>query len=109
MMYEVFYSAEARQDLREIYEYISQVLLAPKAAASQAHTIMKTVQSLKQLPLRHRLYDEEPWHSIGLRFVPVGKFWVFYLPDETTKVVSIVRIMYGGRDIKNCLSKTSEN
>lgn len=39
-------------------------------------------------------------------FFPVDNYLVFYLPDETKNTVSIVRIMYGGRDVRRQLSET---
>ena len=54
--------------------------------------------------MRHRLYEEEPWRSQGLRVLPVDNYIVFYLPDETSATVSIIRIMYGGRDIDKQLN-----
>ena len=56
------------------------------------------------MPMRHRLYEEEPWHSQGLRVLPVDNYLVFYLSDETSATVSIIRIMYGGRDIDKQLN-----
>ncbi|MFT0676399.1 hypothetical protein [Anaerostipes caccae] len=32
---------------------------------------------------------------------------MFYQPNESQNTVSIVRIMYGGRDIKNHLNRTT--
>ena len=58
------------------------------------------------MPLRHNLYEEEPLHSMGIRFFPVENYLVFYLPNETEGIVNIVRIMYGGRDIRKQLSNT---
>ena len=104
MIFEVAYSAEARQDLRDIYEYIAYELLEPQAASRQTERILKAVRSLEQMPMRHRLYEEEPWHSQGLRVLPVDNYLVFYLPDETSATVSIIRIMYGGRDIDKQLN-----
>lgn len=104
MNFEVSYSAEARQDLRDIYEYIAYELLATETAAGQTERIMKAVRSLEQMPMRHRLYEEEPWHCQGLRVLPVDNYLVFYLPDETSATVSIIRIMYGGRDIDKQLN-----
>lgn len=69
---------------------------------------MKAARSLEQMPMRYRLYEEEPWNSLGLRFFPVDNYLIFYLPDETNNVVNIIRIMYGGRDVKKQLSKTIE-
>ena len=40
----------------------------------------------------------------GLRFLPVGIYLVFYLLDEMNAVVSVIRVMYSGRDIKRQLS-----
>ena len=103
----VIYSARARQDLRNIYEYISYDLLVPETATRQTRRIMKEIRSLDEMPMRHRLYDDEPWHSQGVRFFPVDNYLVFYLPDETKNTVYIVRIIYSGRDIKKQLSETT--
>lgn len=58
--------------------------------------------------MRYRLYDDEPWHGLGLRFFLVDNYLVFYLPDENTNTVRIVRIMYGGRYIRRQLDETTE-
>nr|WP_177295974.1 type II toxin-antitoxin system RelE/ParE family toxin [uncultured Blautia sp.] len=108
MIFNVVYSSEARQDLRDIYEYIAYELLEPDTAAGQTNRIMKAARSLEQMPMRHRLYEEDPWHSQGLRFLPVDNYLIFYLPDETNNIVNIIRIMYGGRDVKRQLSETIE-
>lgn len=100
------YTAGARRDLRDIYEYIAYALLVPDTAAGQTQRIMKEIRNLDVMPMRFQLYGEEPWHSAGLRFFPVDNYLVFYLPDETKNTVSIVRIMYGGRDIRRQLRET---
>lgn len=107
MSFHVVYSAEARQDLRDIYQYIAFELLEPETAAGQANRIMNEISSLDEMPMRHRRYEEEPWYSQGLRVMPVDNYLVFYLPDETNKTVSIIRIMYGGRDISKQLNETT--
>lgn len=106
MIFNVVYTSEARQDLRDIYEYIAYELLVPEIASGQVDRIMKAARSLEQMPMRYRLYEEEPWHSQGLRFLPVDNYLIFYLPDETNNVVNIIRVMYGGRDVKKQLSET---
>ena len=68
---------------------------------------MKEIRSLNEMPMRYRLYDDEPWHSQGVRFFPVNNYLVFYLPDETKTTVHLVRIIYGVRDIKKQLSETA--
>lgn len=94
--------------MREIYEYIAYELLAPETAARQTARIMKEIRSLEEMPMRYRLYDEEPWHTQGLRIFPVNHYLIFYLPNQTESSVTVARIMYGGRDIRRQLSEGSE-
>ena len=49
-------------------------MLVPETAAGQTERIMKAVRSREQMPMRHRLYEEEPWHSQGLRVLPVDNY-----------------------------------
>lgn len=70
MSWDIVYTAKARRDLRNIYEYIAYDLLVPETAAGQTQRIMKSIRSLDWMPMRFQLYDEEPWHSAGLRFFP---------------------------------------
>ncbi len=104
----VKYSERARQDLREIFEYIAFELLAPETAAGQTARIMKEIRSLEEMPMRYRLFDVEPWRAQGLRYFPVNNYLVFYLPNEMEYSVTVVRIMYGGRDIRKQLSDGNE-
>lgn len=106
MSWDIVYTAQARQDLRDIYEYIALELLALETATEQTQRIMKKIHSLGEMPMRHQLYGEEPWHSRGIRFLPVDNYLIFYLPEESRNTVNIVRIMYSGRDAFRQLSKT---
>ena len=108
MSWTIIYSDRARQDLRDIYEYIAYNLLAPETASNQTGRIMKRIRTLEEMPMRYRLYDDEPWHSQGLRFFPVDNYLIFYLPDEKENTVNIVRIMYGRRDINKQLNDTDD-
>ena len=58
---------------------------------------------------RYRQYELEPWKSRGLRVAPVDNYLVLYIPDDDTQVVTIIRVMYGGRDVNmqlNIFTKT---
>ena len=100
MSWNIVYTAQARQDLRDIYEYIALELLAPETATGQTQRIIKMIRSLGEMPMRHQLYGEEPWHSRGIRFLPIDNYLIFYLPEEPENIVNIIRIMYGGRDVR---------
>lgn len=100
MNYTVNYSDKARLDLRSIYEYIAYELLASK----QIGRIIKSIRSLEKMPERFKLYEYEPWNSQGVRYFPIDNYLVFYLIQKS--VVTIVRIIYGGRDISKQLYET---
>jgi len=106
MIWKVNYTEDAEHDLQSIYDYISDILLAPVIAENQTNRIMDAIDSLDNMPLRHRLYNYEPWRSKGLRFMPVDSYLVFYLPDKSQNTVAIIRIMYAGRDIETHLNES---
>ena len=108
MKYKVMYTAGAKKDLRNIFRYISEELLAPENAAGQTERSMTAIRKLDTMPNRNRLYEEEPWHSRGLRFFTVGNYLVFYKTNDETEIVYVVRIMYGGRDAHKQLSQTED-
>lgn len=98
MSWNVIYTEQAERDLRDIFEYIAFSLLAPDAAKNQSKQIMDAIAALNEMPLRHQLYEKEPWHSKGMRSIPVGNYLVFFFALESENAVVVVRIMYGGRD-----------
>ena len=106
MNYRIVYTDEAKQDLRDIYTYIAEELFASEIATGQVNRIMDVVDELDDMPFRFSLYEFEPWRSQGLRFVPVDNYIVFYQPREIEGTVYIVRIMYGGRDIRRQLEES---
>lgn len=102
------YTLKAKQDLRDIHEYIAHILLVPETARKMTGRIMKAIRSLESMPERNPLYKDDPWRSQGIRFLPVKNYLVFYTVDASADTVSIVRIMYGGRDVSRQLDETIE-
>ena len=105
MIYEVELSEQADSDLRGIFEYISFELQSPENASGQLDRLEEQILSLDTMPERYRKYEKEPWKSRGLRVLPVDNYVVLYIPDSDKKVVTILRVMYAGRDIDNQLNR----
>lgn len=99
MSYNIDISVRAKSDLREIYEYISVNLESPQNAASVIERLEKAIAGLNSMPMRFRQYETEPWKTRGMRIMNVGNFVVLYIPNEESGTVTILRVMYGGRDI----------
>ena len=105
MIYEVRMTPETKTDLRGIFEYIAFDLQSVQNAAGQIDRLEKGISELNQMPERFRKYEKEPWHSRNLRVMPVDNYLVFYIPDQTTGIVTVIRVMYGGRDADRRLNE----
>ena len=103
MTYKIIYSPEALEDLRSIYRYIAFEKLAPENAIGQTKRIREAIKGLDLFPEGHTTIEWEPWASMGMRFLPVDNYTVYYLIDNKHKTVEIVRIFYSGRDVENII------
>lgn len=103
MIYSVQITSRAESDLRAIYEYIAYDLQSVSNASRQLQRLEENILSLDQMPNRYPAYLEEPWHSRGLRVMSVDNYLVFYIPDTAAQTVTVIRVMYGGRDISSQL------
>lgn len=106
--YSVIYSPEAKDDLREIYAYIAFDLRAPDTAESQVNRIRKEVRSLDFMPSRYAIVDWEPWRGMGMHRVPVDNFIIYYVVNNDSRTVTVIRIFYGGRDVEGIVNAESE-
>lgn len=105
MSYTIDLSIEAKEDLRKIYSYIAFKLMAPANASNQIKRIKKNVLGLDFMPTMFKIYEKEPWHSRGMRIMPVDNYVVFYFIDEENKKVNIARIIYGAMDLDKQISE----
>ena len=103
--YAIKYSTKAINDLRDIYSYIAFNLQAPKTAAKMVRRIRNSIKELDFMPERNPILDWEPWNSLNTHKMRVGNYLVFYIVDPLQSSVSIVRIVYGKRDIAKALSE----
>lgn len=105
MKYDVTFTEQAENDLRGIFEYIAFDLLSPENAAGQLDRIEEKILSLGEYPEKFRQYEREPWKSRNTRVVPVDNYVIFYIPDKTKKLVTVIRVMYSGRDVDKQLDE----
>lgn len=98
-------SQDAKHDLKEIYKYIRGDKGNPSAAERIYKEIIRKIQTLEEMPLRHPLFEEEPWLSKGMRFFRIGKYTIFYTLNENINTVLIYRIIYSGRNVKKKLDR----
>lgn len=106
--FKVVYSPEALDDIRKIYSYIAYSLKAPNAAQKQVSRIKNEIISLALMPERYALVDREPWKSMNMHKVTVNNYVVYYVADEASLTVTIIRVFYAGRDVENIFKELSD-
>ena len=94
MSYSVNISAQAQKDIRAIYEYIALSLMSPENAFAQLSRMEQRIEKLNEFPKRFAIYKND------IRIMPVDNYLVFYNIDDSIKTVSVLRIMYGRRNIE---------
>lgn len=105
MIFKIDISEQADADLRNIYEYIAFELQSSGNASAQLDHLEESIMSLDHMPERFRKYENEPWHGRNLRFMPVDNYCVLYLTDIKEALVTIIHVMYQGRNIDVQLTK----
>lgn len=88
----------AAGQLLETVRYISRVLQAPDVALRWANRLEAEMAGLGSMPARYPLTQEEPWHTEGIRKMPVDNFLVYYWINEEQETVWITAVIYGRRD-----------
>ena len=99
MSYQIILTEQAKGDLAEIYHYIAANLCSPHNAENQILRLEKEIFSLNEMPERYRFYDNIKWRERNLHIMPVDHYVVLYVPSVPENTVTILRVMYGGRDL----------
>ena len=98
MNYTVKILPSAIEDLQQIYNYIAYELQSIINAENQLNRIQEEISKLDFMPESFKLYEKEPWKSRGLRFFSVDNYIVFYIVNNNSKEVNVLRVLYGRMD-----------
>lgn len=96
--YSVILPRRARQDIKDIYEYICYELEAPEAAESTLNALESSINSLESMPTRYPYVNDMVLAANGYRMVPVKNYLVFYTIQG--EQVYVARILYVKRNWK---------
>ena len=98
--YNIQYSKESVDDLRNIYAYICFNLSSPDNAVKKIEKIKKAVRTLDTFPNGHPTVEYEHWDKLSVRRLPLDNCIVFYQIEEEQHQVNIFRIFYKGKNIR---------
>lgn len=97
-MTRVIYTAEAKQNLDGIFDYIARQNRSPAAAAKVLRDIDQKCRLYSRFPLASQSREDL---APGVRCFPVDNFVVIYHPNEDG--ILILLVLHGHQDIPSAL------
>ena len=101
--YKYEFTDSASRDLDEILSYVSYELKNTQAAKDLLDGIRVEIKNICSFPLSAEEVENEFIIVKGVRRVTVGNYNLYYCPNESKKTITILRIIYGKRDLNYIL------
>ena len=98
--YEIIFTDYAKEELKDIFHYISEILNNKIAADSLMNKIEKILLALKQIPFLATKVHIKPRNETYRRLV-INNYIILYQVNEKNSYVIIYRVLYGKRDYLN--------
>ena len=98
----------AKDDLDSIVNYMAVDLASPKAAASFIDKVLSTADNICIFPESGSRVDNDFLKNANIRFKVIGNYTLYYLPDFTNKTCTILRVVYGGRNLNGIINNLNQ-
>ena len=95
----------AESDLDGIVSYIAVELTNPQAASDFVDRLQDNIEEARNFPESGSLVHNEFLQVENVRKKLVGNYIMYYLPDTEEKIIYILRIVYGKRNMDEILKK----
>lgn len=96
---------KANADLDEIVGYISIELANPKAASDFVDRLQQVIDKIREFPESSPLVSNEYLTKPNVRKQNVNNYIMYYLPDNDSKTIYVLRIVYGKRNMDEILNE----
>lgn len=97
------FTDSASRDLDDILDHIAGNLKNPNAAKDLFDGIKAEIKNICMFPLSAEEVENEFIIVQGVRRVTVGNYNLYYYPNESKRTVTVLRIIYGKRDLNYIL------
>lgn len=94
---------KANADLDDIVGYIAVELANPTAASHFADKLQEAIEEACSFPENGSFVINEFVPNTEVRKKLVGNYMMYYLPDSNEKMIFILRIVYGRRNMDEIL------
>ncbi len=102
-MYKIKFTSLAEKDLNSSFDYINEVLKNPQAAENLVIETELTLSKIVNTPYACALVSDSYLKNLGIRFLPILNYVIFYKIDEELKEIIVIRFLYGKREWANLL------
>ena len=102
--YHVKVDRKARQDICDIGDYISEILLQPSISNKIVKGLRKSITNLQYFPYQFPIIQDAILYKSGMRCMPYKNYYIIYVVNENTKSVIIIRVIYNKRNWRRILS-----
>ena len=97
-IYEIEFTEDARDEIRDIYEYISKNLVVEEAAKRLMRKMRQSVMDLAESPKIYMKIEKKDKRKREFRRMVIDNFVVLYTIDENRKTIYISHMYYGRRN-----------
>ena len=99
--YSYKFTEKAEKDLDEILKYIKEDLFNPTAATAFFDKIFEGIDNIRNFPLSGMLVENDFLLNKDIRRIMINNYIMYYLADEKQQEITIVRIVYGKRNLED--------
>ena len=97
-IYKIEFTEDAREEIREIYEYISKNLVNEDAAKRLMRKMRENVMNLAEAPEIYKKIGKKDRIKREFRRMVVDNYIILYTIDESKKIVYISHMYYQKRN-----------
>lgn len=97
-IYEIEFTEDAREEIRDIYEYISKNLFAEEAAKRLMRKMRESIMSLGESPEICKKIEKTDKRKRDFRRMVIDNYIILYTIDKTKKIIYISHMYYGRRN-----------
>ncbi len=101
--YSYSFTEKAEQDFDEILRYISVDLANPAAAQNLGKRMFEQIDMVRAFPDSGAPVDNEFLSDKTIRKLSVDNYIIYYKAHYDEKIISVIRIVYGKRNLDEIL------
>lgn len=106
--YSYKFTEKAEKDLDEILAYIREELFNPSAASAFLQKVFENIDNIRNFPFSGMIVENDFLLNKEIRRIVVNNYIMYYLTNEKTREITIIRIVYGKRNLEDIYRAITE-